>query len=140
LMVVQGMMKTCDRVIIAICGGGQEEMFNAEEVRDMISAALLNESIMDAQIVVVDDCISDEDWVDKLLEVAERPADEVAIWSGKDDVLALADKAGIATKRITHVPGHDSAEIREMIKNKDRAWMTKVPGGANDVVMRHMNK
>ncbi len=139
LMVVNGMMKTCGRGVIVICNNGEgqlgaDDLFSEEEVREMISAALLAEDIVDADIVVVHDCAEDKEWLDKVLEAAGDP-EEPMIWSGNDNVLALAEEAGIATKKIVPVPGHVSAEIREMIKNNDRGWMEKVPGGANDIVM-----
>lgn len=129
----------CGRTVVVICVSkdgdlGSNDLFHEEQVREMVSAGLLSEDIVDAEIVVVHDCDEDAEWLDKVLEAAGNP-EEGMIWSGNQNVLELAKEQGVGTKEISLVPGHVSAEIREMIKSGDRTWMEKVPGGANDVVM-----
>lgn len=140
MMVVKGMSATCSRVIIAVCKPHSEDfdaIFSTEEVREMISASLLAENLVDAEIAFVNPLESDEEWAEHILDLAGGEGD-AQIWSGNDDVLALFEGMGIATKRIKHVPGHDSAEIRQMIQSKNRQWMEKVPAGAIDVVSRYI--
>ncbi|MBU1126458.1 MAG: hypothetical protein ABH826_01460 [Patescibacteria group bacterium] len=139
LLVVKGMIKSCSRSVIVICCGaddqmGSDDLFTSDQIREMISAALLAEDIVDAEIVIVYDCDEDEEWLDKIIEAADNP-DSPTIWSGNENVLALAEAQGIASKKISLVPGHVSKEIREMIKSGDRGWMEKMPAGAIDVVM-----
>ena len=55
LMVVQGMMNTCGKATVVICcdpdgSPGKDAMFSLEEVREMISAALLESDIVDAAV------------------------------------------------------------------------------------------
>jgi len=98
-------------------------------VREMISATLLDEDIVDANIVMVSDCESDDEWVDKVLEEAGRPEQPV-VWSGNEDVLALFEKHGIGTKKIVPVPGIVGAELRRMIQDGKPGWKEKVPDGS----------
>lgn len=142
LLVVKGMMKTCGRAVIVICSNpgdskGKDDLFTQDQVREMITAALLAEDIVDAEIVAISDCESDEEWLHKVLEAADNPEDPT-VWSGNEDVLAIVEKGGVNTKKIVHVLGHDSDEIRKMIKSGNRDWMKKVPGGANNVVMKSL--
>ncbi|PIX61830.1 hypothetical protein CO057_01930 [Candidatus Uhrbacteria bacterium CG_4_9_14_0_2_um_filter_41_50] len=135
LMVVQGMIKSCGKVVIAICYGDarEDDLFSAEEVREMISAALLAEDIVDANIVDVSDCEDDAEWVDKILEAAGNP-EEVKMWTGDDDMKQIFETAGLAIQNISPVPGFNGTEIRKMIESKDSTWREKVPAGALDVV------
>lgn len=140
-MVVQGMMQTCERVVIVVCTGNHpDDLFSKDEVREMLSASLLANNILDAEIIFVDDCSEDSEWVEMVLDAAQVSGDTVSMWSGNEAVLKLFEDAGVTTKKITPVPGHVSAEIREMIKTHDRDWMTKVPAGALDVIHKHIEK
>ena len=136
LMVVQGMMKVSENVIIVICdgkGGGGEKFFTVDQRREMISAALLSADIMDATIVVVKDDESDEAWAHHVLDAAGNPADPT-VWSGNEHVRKIFEAKGVATKKIVPVPGIDGAEIRKMIKEGNTVWRSKVPAGAMDVI------
>jgi nicotinamide-nucleotide adenylyltransferase len=137
LLVVKGMMQACSQTVVVIChdpdDAGMDDIMTNEQVREAISAALLAEDIVDANIAVVSDCKGDDEWVDKILEAAGNPED-AAVWSGNDHVLGIFESHNIETKKITHVPGIDGEEIRGMIKEKDGTWRTKVPKGALDVV------
>lgn len=142
-MVVQGMMTSCGKAVVVICcdpdgTSGEDALFSTEEVREMISAALLEADIVDANIVVVNDCHQDEEWADKILESAGDPEDP-KVWSGKDDVKALFEARGVAVQNISEVPGHVGREIREMIESGNTDWRSKVPAGAMDVIDRRIN-
>jgi cytidyltransferase-like protein len=131
MMVLQGMHKICSRAIVAICHG-EESIFSKEQVREMISTALLDQDIADAEIHFVEDCGSDEEWLDKLIELGE--GEDVTIWSGRPEVLELCAAQGVETKEIKHVPGFDSAEIRAMYEAHDKAWEGKVPPAVHRVL------
>lgn len=144
LLVVKGMMQTCGRTAIVVCCNvddkiGAEDIFTQDEVREMISAALSSEDIVDAEIHVVTDCPQDDEWLDRILEAVED-SEGATIWSGNPDVLAIAEKAGVAVKKISPVPGISGEEIRAWVKSGSREWMEKVPAGALDVVMDKVEK
>ncbi len=139
LLVVKGMVKACARVIIPVCyceDSGME--FSQDEVREMITAALLAENIMDAEIQFISDCDTDEEWVDKIIELAEGEQG-ISVWSGNQETLRLFTEAKIETKEISLVPGHDSGEILQMIQSGNTEWRSKVPSGAMDVVAKHLD-
>lgn len=138
-MVVEGMMNACGQAVIVICESKEEPLFSTEQVREMISAALLEADIVDANIVVVSDTGSDEEWVDKIVEAAGE-AEDVVVWSGKEEVRALFEKKGIKTQKISEVPGISGEEIRKMMKAKDGKWREKVPAGAMDVADRIVSR
>lgn len=136
LMVVQGMMKISDNVIIVICdgkGGGADDPFTVDQRREMISSALLSADILDATIAVVKDAESDESWAHHVLDAAGNPADAV-VWSGNENVRKIFEAKGLTTKKIVPVPGIEAEEIRKMIKEGDTKWRAKVPAGAMDVI------
>ncbi len=140
LMVVKGMTKLSDSVVIVICDGGKDadDMFGLEQRREMISAALLADDLLDATIVTVKDAETDEAWATHVLDVAGNPAEPV-VWSGNEGVLKIFEAKGVATKKVVPVPGIVGADIRQMIKNGDRTWRSKVPAGAMDVIERASN-
>lgn len=138
LLVIQGMVKTMGNPIIVICDpmkpdAAGEDMFTLDERREMISSALLSANIMDATIVTCKDAGNDADWVKYVLDAAEKHSD-VVIWSGRDEIRAAFEAAGIATKKIVHVPGIDSAVLREQMRAGSGEWRKKVPAGALDVI------
>ncbi len=136
LLVVQGMVKMCGQCTIVICHGQKmaaDDLLSPAEVREALSAALLDNDIMDATIVEVADTDRDEEWADKILEAAERPADAV-IWTGEEDVLALFAKLNIKTKKISKVPGLSGPDLRQQIKSSHPGWKAKVPEGVAQVI------
>lgn len=141
LMVVQGMANACGNVSIVICcdpdGSSGEGLFTTEEVREMISAALLEAEIMDANIIVLKDCPDDDEWVDRILDAAGNPSD-AKVWTGKPEVKALFEAQGIPVQNISEVPGHDTDEIRMMVEEGNTEWRKKMPAGAMDVVDKKM--
>jgi nicotinamide-nucleotide adenylyltransferase len=136
LMVVQGMVKVSDNVVIVICDGKPNDdgdMFTLDQRREMVGAALLSADIMDVTIAVVKDAESDEAWATHVLDAAGNPSD-VVVWSGNEDVRNIFEAKGTATKKIVPVPGLVGAEIRKLITDKNPAWRSKIPAGAVDVV------
>lgn len=138
LLVIQGMVKTVGNPIIVICDplkpeASGDDMFTLDERREMISAALLSADIMDATIVTCKDAAGDADWVKYVLDAAEKQRD-VVVWSGREDVRAAFEAAGISTKKIVPVPGIDGAALREQMRLGNSEWRKKVPAGALDVV------
>lgn len=136
LMVVQGMMKVSENVVVVICDGhknGDEDPFTLEQRREMLSAALLSANIMDATIAVVKDSESDEEWAHHVLDAAGNPA-EPTVWSGNENVRKIFEAKGVATKKIVPVPGIVGEEIRKLIREKNAAWRSKIPAGALDVI------
>lgn len=136
LMVVQGMIKVSDNVVVVICDGQNntdDHLFTLDERRDMIGAALLAADIMDATIAVVRDSESDEDWVHHVLDASGNPTDPM-VWSGNDNVRSLFEAKGLITKKIVPVPGIVGADIRQLIRSQNSAWRTKIPAGALDVI------
>lgn len=142
-MVIQGMMKAFGNAVIVICEAkdprSAEDPFSLDERREMISAALLAEDILDATITSVKDSESDENWATHVLDAAGNPSEPV-VWSGDENVRAIFEKKGIATKKIVPVPGIDGAELRALIAKGDAAWRKKVPAGAMDVVENVLQK
>lgn len=135
-MVVQGMIKLSDHVVIAICDGkknGDEDPFTVDQRRDMIGAALLAVDIMDVTLAVVKDAESDEQWAHNVLDAAGNPG-EPTVWSGNEDTRKIFEAKGVATKKIVPVPGIVGEDIRKMIREKNSAWRSKVPAGAMDVI------
>lgn len=133
MMVVKGMTKMCDRLVIVICCAKDENpMFGPEEVREMVSGALLDEDLVDAEIHVLNDCPNDNEWVDRLKELGE--GQEIQVWSGREDILAACEKQGVKTKKIVHVPGHESEDIATLIKDGKDAWESKVPHSVANVI------
>jgi nicotinamide-nucleotide adenylyltransferase len=135
LMVVKGMVKSSPNVVVVICSGDHkdDDIFTPLQVREMISAALLDAEIMDATITEVEDCSDDAEWADKVLEAAGFP-EEAQIWSGEESVRALFEANDISTQKISPVPGFVGEEIRKMITDSDSTWRSKIPSGAMDVV------
>jgi nicotinamide-nucleotide adenylyltransferase len=144
LLVIQGMVKTVGNPIIVVCDplkpeAAGEDMFTLDERREMISAALLSADIMDATIVTCKDAGNDTDWVKYLLDAAEKHAD-VVMWSGREEVRAAFEAAGIPTKKIVPVPGIDGAMLREQMRAGSGEWRKKVPAGALDVIEEALAK
>lgn len=134
-MVVQGMAQSCEKPIVVICHGSarEDDLFTVDHIREMISASLLEEGIVDATIVDVSDSDSDEEWVDKILEASGNPA-SAKIWTGDEEMKAIFEKHGLEIQNIKPVPGFTGKDIREMILNKDMTWRSKVPGGTMVVI------
>ncbi|MFA6131322.1 MAG: adenylyltransferase/cytidyltransferase family protein [Patescibacteria group bacterium] len=139
LLVVKGMAQTGNRIVIPICRDPKvKHLFSEEEVREMISSALLAEDILDAELVTVEDAPDDGEWVDRILEAAGRPADAV-VWSGNQAVRDLCETHHAQTKKIVPVPGIDSHEIRRWIETGSSEWREKVPDDVAQIIRRRFS-
>lgn len=137
-MVVKGMAQVCGKLKLIVCCGDEDPLFTEEEVREMLSATLLEEDLLDAEIHVLNNCMEDEEWVDRLVELGE--GQEVQVWSGNEDVLALCEAHGVNTKKVVHVPGHESEEIADLIRTGSEGWQSKVPKSVANVIRGKMKK
>ena len=138
LLVVQGMMKMHGKAHVVICEPrvkGVDDLFSIDERREMIGGALMEAELMEADLAVLQDDLSDEVWVRHLLDVCGNPAEPV-VFTGNEAVAAICEAQGLPVKLIKLVPGHDSTEIRALIKAKTSAWQKKVPAGADEVIER----
>ncbi|MBI1908233.1 adenylyltransferase/cytidyltransferase family protein [Candidatus Uhrbacteria bacterium] len=142
LMVVQGMVKSCGNACIVICDEGKagaDAPFTVEQRREMISAALLAKDIMDATIVVVKDGGEDAQWAHRVLDECGNP-EGATVWSGREEVRALFEGMGVATKKVVPVPGISSETIREQMVANNPEFRKHIPSGAIDVVMDAIKK
>lgn len=144
LLVVQGMMKVHGNATIVICDGKTERCsehpFTLAQRHEMIGAALLSANITDATIVDAADRATHREWVDSVLDAAGHPRDPL-VWSGKEEIRAMFEERGIATKKIVHVPGIDGDAIRAAIAKGDIGSVrSKIPSGAIDVVMQVIDR
>jgi len=136
------MAQSCSKPVVVICHGDarDDDLFSVDDVREMISAALLAENIVDAMIVDVPDCESDDEWADRVLEAAGNP-ESPKVWSGDDDMKAIFEKREIEIQNISPVPGFNGTEIRTLIESGDTAgWREKVPGGSMEVIDNKFSK
>lgn len=135
-MVVQGMRKVCGRIIIGVGSpeGKQnaENPFTREERHEMISAALLDADIPDADIYDLPDTVEDAAWVEAVLH-ATGPVDKV--WTGNDLVEKLFQEKGVEVQKIKEVPGISAHEIRARLLNGGD-WSDLVPNGVALVMSR----
>ncbi|MFA6017571.1 MAG: hypothetical protein WCT28_04100 [Patescibacteria group bacterium] len=139
LLVVQGMMKVHGNATIVICDDKTERCiehpFTLAQRHEMIGAALLSANITDATIVDAVDRPTHREWVDSVLDAAGHPRDPL-VWSGNEEIRAMFEERGIATKKIVPVPGIDGEVIREAIAKKNiESVRSKIPAGTIDVVM-----
>ncbi|MFH1405063.1 MAG: adenylyltransferase/cytidyltransferase family protein [Patescibacteria group bacterium] len=132
LLVVQGMVKVCSKVIVAI-GSSQQEgtaenPYSASLRKDMIQHSLQGIDLIplhDIIFIEVPDHESDDEWAKKVLELT-GPVDQV--WTGNEDTKkCFENMPGIEIRWIKEVPGINSTEIREKIKAKDESWKKQVP-------------
>lgn len=130
LMVVQGMTKVCDRIVIAVgsCKKSQtyDNPFDAQERIEMIQRALQDKNIIpkhDVTFVEVEDTESDDEWAKLVLE---KSGEVTTLWTGNDRTKKCFANTGIEVQDITKVPGISSTEVRERIKN-DGDWQGLLP-------------
>ena len=130
MMVVEGMAKSCKKVIVGI--GSSEEYdtkenpFSFDERREMIQRALQEKDMIvayDVSIIAVPDVPEDAAWID---HVKETVGDFDAVWTGNPDVAKLCEEKGIEVKEVKEVPGISGSEIRQMMKDDDGFWDEKV--------------
>jgi nicotinamide-nucleotide adenylyltransferase len=130
-LVIQGMTKLCGKVVIGIGSseksGSAENPYTAQERKEMIQQALQDEDIIplfDIVFVNLPDHDDDAQWTQHVLEQVGK-VDQV--WTGNEWTQKCFD-GKLEVKDIKEVPGISSTTIRQMIKDKDMDWKTKVPG------------
>lgn len=137
LMVVEGMVKLCGKVVIAICASEQhdtaENPFSWDERREMIQRALQEKDLIEADvaIVAVPDQENDAKWIDRVREIV---GPFQAVWTGNEEVQQLCETHGIEVKAIKKVPGFDGEAILKMMRDDDGFWDEKVPGSVSAYV------
>jgi len=112
-------------------------MFSVDEVREMISGALLGEDIVDATIVEVADCDEDTEWAEKVIEAADQPTDPI-IWSGDEAVREIFEEMDVKTQKIALVPGISGEGLRQKIKTNDPSWKKQVPKEVEPIINSHL--
>ncbi|MBU0645869.1 adenylyltransferase/cytidyltransferase family protein [Patescibacteria group bacterium] len=131
LMVVSGMAKVCNQVIIAIGSANAEKSlknpFTVEQRREMIQRALQSQDLIpkyDISFIEVDDKESDYDWTNQVLELA---GDDVAqVWTGDEWTKKCFQEKEIEVKDIKEVPGISATQVRQLMI-EDGDWHLKVP-------------
>jgi len=135
-MVVQGMRKVCERIIIGVgspdTAESLEHPFSGMERHEMISAALLDADIPDADIYDLSDTATDDAWVESVLKTT-GPIDTV--WTGNDLVEKLFVAKGVKVQKIKEVPGISSTEVRARLLGGGE-WRDLVPDGVASVIGR----
>jgi len=136
LLVVSGMAKVCDRVVIAI-GSSQAEKsalnpFSLEERREMVQRTLQGENIIPEHDIFIIDVPDTEDnaaWTQSVLAAAGSPITEV--WTGDAATKECFVASGVAVKDIKEVPGISGTIVRQqMVKGEN--WALKVPPAVAD--------
>jgi nicotinamide-nucleotide adenylyltransferase len=121
LMVVKGMTKVCDKIVIAVgsCKKSETEdnPFTAQERMEMIQRALQEEDIIpkhDVVFIEVEDTESDEEWTQAVLEEA---GEVDTLWTGNDWTKECFEGTGVEIQEIKEVPGISATEARERMKS-----------------------
>ena len=131
MLVVQGMVKVCGKIIIAVCSPsakqGATDPFTSSERRDMIQRALQANDIIpnaDVTFIEISDQPTDEAWAKMILEQAGGTVHQV--WTGNEWTKKCFEAAGIEVKWIKEVPGISATEVRKrMAEGGD--WKAQVP-------------
>lgn len=129
-MVVKGMTKLCDKVIIGIGSsdrsGTEENPFTAQERKEMIQEALQDEDIIptfDINFIEIPDMDDDAEWAQTCLDLGKKVD---VVWTGNEWTKECFD-GKCEIKDIKEVPGISATDIRNMIKDGDADWKDKVP-------------
>ncbi len=131
LMVIKGMAKLCEQVVIVI-GSAQEHdtkenPYTAAQRKDMIQRTLQTEDLIpkyNIEFREVDDYKDDAEWTDK---VCSQCGQIGAVWTGDNLTKECFEKKGIEVKEIKEVPGISGTEIRAKIAAEDDSWKDQVP-------------
>lgn len=129
-LVIQGMTKLCKKVVIAIGSadksGTAENPYTAQERKEMIQQALQDENIIpmfDVEFVELPDQDNDAQWTSHTLEKVGRVD---TVWTGNENTKDCFE-GKLPIKDIKEVPGISSTTIRQMIRDGNKDWKTKVP-------------
>tara|TARA_Y100000294_G_C8328490_1_gene245689 strand:- start:97 stop:570 length:474 start_codon:yes stop_codon:yes gene_type:complete len=131
LMVIKGMAKVCQRVVIVI-GSAQESgtdqnPYTAEQRKDMIQRTLQTEDLIpkyDIDLRQVDDCEDDGEWAEK---VCKQCGEIGTVWTGDNLVKKCFEEKGVEVKEIKEVPGISGTDIRAKMAAGDESWKDQVP-------------
>lgn len=131
MMVLEGMVKLCGRVIVAVGSSNKSDSktdpFSWDERREMIQRALQEKNLIEANVTIVGvpDVALDAKWID---HVKEKVGAFDAVWTGNQLVQKLCKAHGIEVKEIKKVPGFKGEDILQMMRDDDAFWDEKVPG------------
>lgn len=140
LIVLRGMAKVCERIVVGIgsaqASGTAEHPFSAAERREMIQRSLQALNLIpshDISFVDLPDIKgNDEAWVKQCRELVQ--AEIAAIWTGKDEVKACFETAGLPVKTIKPVPGISTADVRRRVAAGED-WKELVPADVADYLV-----
>lgn len=138
LMVVSGMAKVCEKVVIAIGSANAEKSlknpFTAMERKEMIQRALQSQDLIpkyDISFIEVDDMEADNEWTENVLELAGGEVSQV--WTGDEWTKKCFQEKEIEVKDIKEVLDISATDVRQlMIEGGD--WHLKVPPEVVDYV------
>ena len=129
-MVLQGMVKVCNKVIIAIGSStteaSLENPFTADERKDMIQRSLQDVNLIpqfDINFIEIPDFESDDAWAKSCLELAGNVS---TLWTGNEETKKCFEGTGVEIQTIKEVPGISSTEVRQMMIDGGN-WKDKVP-------------
>lgn len=139
LMVLKGMVKLCDRVVVVIGSADakrtKEDPFSAEERKDMIQRALQEENLIpncNIDLVTVADEDSDTQWARACLLAAGNGVG--VVWTGREKVKEAFESIGTEVKMIKEVPGISSDDLRRKMVIGDLSWKDQVPSAVVDCI------
>ncbi len=138
LMVIQGMIKVCSRIVIGIGSsdkqGTPENPFSVNDRKEMIQRALQEENIIpmfDVEFIELPDHAEDEVWTHMVFDTCGQ-IDK--IWTGNEQT-KICFEGKVEIQWIKEVPGFNGTEIRTLMK-KGGYWEEKVP----DVVASYIKQ
>lgn len=131
LMVIKGMVKLCNRVIIVIGSaqhsGTDDNPYSAEDRKEMIQRTLQAEDLIpkyDIEFREVEDMKDDEKWTEAICQACGEIS---TVWTGDEHTKRCFTEKGMEVKEIVLVPGISGEDIRAKIKDKDNSWTQQVP-------------
>ena len=131
LMVIKGMAKLCQKVVIVIGStqevGTDQNPYTVAQRKDMIQSSLQAEDLIpryDIEFREVKDCSDDAEWTDQVMQACGPIS---IVWTGDARTKNCFEEKGIEVKDISLVPGISGTEIRAKIKAKDDSWKQQVP-------------
>ncbi|MFH1142900.1 MAG: adenylyltransferase/cytidyltransferase family protein, partial [Candidatus Uhrbacteria bacterium] len=139
LMVIKGMAKVCNQVIVVIGStqksGTDENPYSVAERKEMIQQALQDEDMIPRFDIIfreVEDMKDDTAWTEA---VCQACGDISVVWTGDEHTKKCFVAKGIEVKDIVPVPGISGTDIRKKIKAKDDAWRIQVPAAVVKAVL-----
>ena len=131
LLVIKGMAKLCQRVIIVIGStqesGTDQNPYTLDQRKEMMQQALQDEDLIlryDIEFREVEDMEDDAAWTEAICAACDPVG---VVWTGDERTKKCFVEKGIEVKDIAPVPGISGAEIRAKIKAGDVDWKQQVP-------------